>query len=1125
MSRATKGEQEKAQEQNVNSTISVPVLAESGSNTSDFTLQVCVSGTPASCLVDTGAVVSLVSKELWDTLQNTNELQPLQGAKQKLVGVQGAPLKLYGTSTVNVTFGGVEQSYPVDVLVADSITTDVILGRDFLQGYQCAVQLGPCNQLHLTREGTIVNLGSGQEGGSIASVEITTDIPLEIPPQSEMEIMVRVPPLTSTESSNWLVESGSGQRQAVMVARAMVDPVHGKVPVRILNPRAEPVTIQRGTVIAIMESLSKEEPVVVTSVEEGREISENKKKHLWQAVSDVGELLSNKEQEQLYSVLLEYADLFAEKPDDFGRTNKIKHAINTGDAAPVRQQVRRIPPVRREEARKLLSEMLKKDVIKPSSSPWASPIVLVQKKDGSVRFCVDYRKVNTLTRKDAYPLPRVDDTLDTLSGSKWFSTLDLISGYWQVEMDDKDREKTAFCTLDGLFEFKVMPFGLCNAPATFQRLMDMVLAGLQWTNCLVYLDDVIVVGRTFHEHLQNLRAVFERLRAAGLKLQPKKCHLCSPKVEFLGHIVSADGVSTDPQKIDKVANWPIPTSKREVQQFLGLANYYRRFVGNFATIAKPLHKLTEKTVKFDWNTDCQAAFEELRQRLVTAPILAFPDLNQPFILDTDASDTGVGAVLSQVDDEGRERVIAYASKVLSKAERRYCVTRKELLAVVVFVQHFRPYLLGRRFTLRTDHGSLTWLSQFKEPEGQLARWLERLQEFDFEIRHRPGKKHQNADALSRLPCKQCGRESHDHDLTQGVGLVDHDVGALQQSPAIVLEGKSDEEIRQMQLQDDSVGYILRAKEKDQKPHTGDIKGKSMVVRRLNQLWSRLEIHNGILWRLYEDSSGKKEWLQLVLPRELREQVLQEFHAGVISGHLGEQKMLDQLKERYYWPGMTEDVKHWCQTCATCATKKTPAQKGRAPMQTVQAGYPMQVIAVDITGPFPESEGGNLYVLVIGDYFSKWMEAFPIPDQEATTVAAKMVDEIYCRFSPPEQLHSDQGRQFESDLLKEICRILRITKSRTTPYHPQSDGLVERFNRTLKHMLATTLRDYPFDWENRLRKVCMAYNTSVHSSTGYSPFLSHVWKGSKIAARYHLWNEEATIAIDRELCSTHEGVID
>ena len=343
--------------------------------------------------------------------------------------------------------------------------------------------------------------------------------------------------------------------------------------------------------------------------------------------------------------------------------------------------------------------------------------------------------MNQVTRKDAYPLPHVDDTLDTLSGAKWFSTLDMISGYWQVKVAEKDQEKTAFCTPDGLFEFKVMPFGLCNAPATFQRLMDLVLTGLKWSSCLVYLDDVVVVGKTFSEHLNNLASVFKHLRDAGLRLKPKKCAFCLPQVEFLGHIVSAEGVSTDPAKVKKVASWPTPTSRREVQQFLGLANYYRRFVEDFAKIAKPLYRLTEKTVKYEWTSECQAAFNELRQRLVSAPVLTFPDYSKHFVLDTDASYTGIGAVLSQTDDDGLERVIAYASNTLSKAERKYCVTRKELLAVTTFITHFRPYLLGRRFTLRTDHGSLTWLSRFKEPEGQLGRWLGKLQEYDFQICH------------------------------------------------------------------------------------------------------------------------------------------------------------------------------------------------------------------------------------------------------------------------------------------------------------------------------------------------------------------------------------------------------
>ena len=295
--------------------------------------------------------------------------------------------------------------------------------------------------------------------------------------------------------------------------------------------------------------------------------------------------------------------------------------------------------------------------------------------------------------------------------------------YWQVEVAEQDREKTAFTTQQGLFEFRVMPFGLCNAPVTFQWLMDLVLAGIQWSKCLAYLDDIIIVGHNYDEHLHNLATVLHKLKAANLRIKSSKCALCQKQVTYLGHVVSKDGISPDTEKTLKVTNWPTPTSVQEVQQLLGLASYYRKFIKNFATIAKPLHKLSEKGRQFSWSLECANVFVELKNRLLTPPVLAFPDYHKQFILDTDASQDGIGAVLSQ-RLEGREQVITYASHSLSKAERKCCVTRKELLAVVTFINHFRPYVLGRTFTLRTDHSSLQWLQNFKEPEGQLARWLE-----------------------------------------------------------------------------------------------------------------------------------------------------------------------------------------------------------------------------------------------------------------------------------------------------------------------------------------------------------------------------------------------------------------
>ena len=619
-----------------------------------------------------------------------------------------------------------------------------------------------------------------------------------------------------------------------------------------------------------------------------------------------------------------------------------------------------------------------------------------------------------------------------------------------------------------------MPFGLCNAPATFQRLMNRVLCDVNWVECLVYIDDTVVIGRTFEQHLSNLGTVLSRLRQAGLKLQPAKCKLCQKEVRFLGHVISENGIATDPEKTAVIATWPVPESKKNIQQFLGLANYYRRFIKDFGTTAKPLQRLLEKNIAFEWIQQCQAAFDHLRKCLMTTPILAFPDHSRHFVLDTDASDTGIGAILSQVQDDVGEVVIAYASRSLSRQEQRYCVTRCELLAVVEFIHHFRHYLLGVHFTLRTDHGSLVWIQNFKEPEGQLARWLERLQEYTFTVVHRPGNQHKNADALSRVPCNQCGRVTHVYSPAHLAAQI-----------GIVSQGHSAADVYDQQLNDPSIGPVLKAKESGATPNLDEVKTWSRESRQLVQMWSSLKVDNSVLWRLCID--GRSQHLQLVLPSVLRESVLQDLHSGSMGGHVGESKMIHLVRERYYWPGWKESVKEWCRKCRTCSTRKMAPPSKRAPLQTLQAGYPLQIVAVDILGPLPVTAQGNKYVLVACDCFTRWVEVYAIQNQEAVTVAKTLVDEMFCRFSPPEQLHSDQGRQFEADLLKEVCTLLQIHKTRTTAYHPHCNGLVERFNRTLLDMLSTVVKDHKMDWDQCIRRVCLAYNSSVHASTGYSPF--------------------------------------
>ena len=891
-SRAHRGETDMAQSNNVISAL----------HSFTYRVNVQIAGTQATFIPDTGAAVTLLRKDVWDAAQPhlpLCELKPWTG--DGLIGAGGTPLQTMGYTNMDLAIAG--GKFPSEVIVVDSLMTEGILGVDFLKKHRCNVDLEEGRLTLDNGKFSTALLNKVEDTRQTRDVFVVDNI--QITAYSELEIDA----VTSQgvgDGGVWLMENKPKRQQTAMVARSLVSPCNNKVVARVLNTTGETIVLYQGTKIAELEKISEScissiEPDSIESqcsATSPHDISNEKRELLWGAVEESQGDLTEAEKEKFLELLIDFSDIFSTSKADIGRTSRLQHSIDTGDSPPIRQPVRRLPPHRKQEVRTLLQQMKDQDVIQPSCSPWAAPIVLVKKKDSSTRFCIDYRKLNSVTRKDAYPLPRIDDTLDTLVGSHWFSTLDLTSGYWQVEVKDEDRQKTAFCTPEGLFEFKVMPFGLCNAPATFQRLMDLVLAGLQWSHCLVYLDDVIILGRTFLDHLNNLRDIFKRIQDAGLKLKLPKCSFLKKKVEYLGHIVSEDGVLVDPKKIEKVSTWPTPSSTKEVQQFLGLANYYRRFIQDFAKIASPLHKLTERTAQFHWTDACQVAFEELRHRLTSTPVLAFPDFTRPFILDTDASDSSLGAVLSQVNGEGQEQVIAYASRLLSKAERQYCVTRKELLVVVTFTQHFRAYLLNQHFTLRTDHGSLTWLRNMKDPEGQLARWLEKLQEFNFEIVHRPGKKHSNADALLRIPCRQCGRSDEQPAVIEPLAVL-----------AAVLQQAQPGEMRASQLQDPTIGPILTAKESDERPPHDKEKSGNIERRRLLQLWDQLLVRDGILYRQFIGTNGAPNHLQLILPLALRENVLKELHEGAVGGHLGEEKTLSRLKERYYWPGHWTDVRN------------------------------------------------------------------------------------------------------------------------------------------------------------------------------------------------------------------------
>ena len=565
--------------------------------------------------------------------------------------------------------------------------------------------------------------------------------------------------------------------------------------------------------------------------------------------------------------------------------------------------------------------------------------------------------------------------------------------------------------------------------------------------------------------MERLEEVFTRLKTAELKLKPSKYTLFARRVNYLGHVVSAKGVETDPSKVSAVKDWPVPKHKTDVRAFLGTCGYYRRFIANYSDLQKPLSRLCSREVKFGWDDDCQTAFNMLKDHLISAPILAYPDYTKPFLLDTDASQMGTGAVLSQVQD-GVERVIAYYSKMYSPEESNYCVTRKELLAIVKALKHFRPQLYGRKFDIRTDHASLVWLLKTPQPTGQLARWLEILSEFDFVLMHRPGRKHNNADGLSRQicqDCKQCAR------MFPEIPVINNcDVGI----PEV--------EISKEQLADVHIRPVIEAL---QQSHPMDDRTAS---RETKSLWIRRD-------RLQVSSSGvlsirlpvnKRTLAVTVCPGDRRKAVIEAMHQ---QAHLGFNKTLAAVRQRWFWPGMTGDIRRLIANCTNCQQAKVGKHRHFHPNNHLNAGRPWQIVAVDLCGPFPETTRGNTQILVLADHFTRWYDAIPIADGRACTVAKVLDERVFSYFGIPETLHSDQGAQFQSQLLKECCRLWNCEKTKSAPYHPQGNSIVERLNRTLGNSLRALLSGVEHqDWDELLPQIMRTIRATPHRITGESP---------------------------------------